>query len=145
MLGFGVRAARTFGCGLLLASVLSAAGPAAAVTEDNFKLRTGIDIVELCSVGVDDPLFVAAIHMCHGFGVSSYQTLVAISSHEKIGAFFCPPEPAVTRNQAVADFLVWAKQPENATHLNDSPAAVVGRFLLTKYPCPKPEATGGGR
>ena len=128
MLGFGVRAARTFGCGLVLASVLSAAGPAAAVTEDNFKLRTGIDIVELCSVGVDDPLFVAAIHMCHG-----------------IGAFFCPPEPAVTRNQAVADFLVWAKLPENATHLNDSPAAVVGRFLLTKYPCPRPGATGGGQ
>lgn len=130
----------------VLASFLSAAGPAAAVTQDNFKLRTGTDIVELCSVGVDDPLFVAAIHMCHGFGVSSYQTLVAISSHEKIGGFFCPPEgPPVTRNQAVADFLVWAKQPQNASYLNDSPAAVVGRYLLTKYPCPKPTAMGGGQ
>ena len=130
----------------VLASFLSASGPAAAVTQDNFKLRTGTDIVELCSAPVDDPLFVAAIHMCHGFGVSSYQTLVAISTHEKIGGFFCPPEEQpVTRNQAVADFLVWAKQPQNATYLNDSPAALLGRYLLTKYSCPRPVAGGGGR
>ena len=142
MLGFSSRTAMAFA----LAGILTAVSPAAAVTQDNFKLRTGTDIVELCSVGVDDPLFVAAIHMCHGFGVSSYQTLVAINSHEKIGGFFCPPEAQpVTRNQAVADFLVWAKQPANATHLNDSPAALVGRYLLTKYPCTKPTAMGGGQ
>jgi Rap1a immunity proteins len=142
MFGFNART----GLASALAAVCLAAGPAAAVTQDNFKLRTGTDIVQLCSVPVDDPLFVAAIHMCHGFGVSSYQTLAAINEHEKIGGFFCPPEgPPVTRNQAVADFLVWAKQPQNATYLNDSPAALVGRYLLTKYPCPKPVAGGGGR
>jgi hypothetical protein len=145
-LGSVGRAVGGFGRGWLLASILVAATPAAAVTQDNFKLRTGTDIVELCSASVEDPLFVAAIHMCHGFGVSSYQTLVAISSHEKIGAFFCPPEAQpVTRNQAIADFLVWARQPESATHLNDSPAALIGRYLLTKYPCPKPTAMGRGQ
>ena len=142
MPGFKARSAMAWA----LATVLSAAGPAAAVSQDNFKLRTGVDLVQLCSAAVDDPLFVAAIHMCHGFGVSSYQTLVAISSNEKSDGFFCPPEaPPVTRNQAVADFLVWAKQPENATYLNDSPAALIGRYLMTKYPCPKPMAGGGGR
>jgi hypothetical protein len=141
MLGSSVRASGRFWA---LTAVLLAAGSAGAVTEENFKLRTGVDIVELCSVGVDDPLFVAAIHMCHGFGASSYQTLVAINTHKDIGMFFCPPAPAVSRNQAVADFLAWAKEPQNASHLNDSPAALVGRYLLTKYPCPKPAAVGGG-
>jgi hypothetical protein len=132
--------------GWAVAAVLSAAAPASAVTQDNFKLRTGTDIVQLCSVPADDPLFVAAIHMCHGFGVSSYQTLVAISTNEKLGGFFCPPpEGTVTRNQAFADFLAWAGQPGNASYLNDSPAALVGRYLLTKYPCPNSAAMGGGR
>jgi hypothetical protein len=143
VLGFSVRASGRLGCVCVLAAVLGAGG-AAAVTEDNFKLRTGSDIVELCSTPLEDRLFQAAIHMCHGFGVSSYQTLAAISTHEKIGAFFCPPpEGTVSRNQAIADFLGWAKQPQNASHLNDSPAALVARYLLTKYPCPKPAAAGG--
>jgi hypothetical protein len=142
MFGASLRVSSRF---CALAAVLLAAGSAGAVTQDSFKLRTGVDIVELCSVGVDDPLFVAAIHMCHGFGVSSYQTLVAINAHEKIGGFFCPPsEVPLTRNQAVADFLDWARQPQNSSHLNDSPAALIGRFLLTKYPCPKPGVAGGG-
>jgi hypothetical protein len=141
MFGSSIRASGRFGA---LVAVLLAAGSAGAVTEENFKLRTGTDIVELCAVGVDDPLFVAAIHMCHGFGASSYQTLVAINTHKEIGTFFCPPDPPVSRNQAVADFLAWAKQPQSASHLNDSPAALVGRYLLTKYPCPKPAAVGGG-
>jgi hypothetical protein len=128
-----------------LVAAFLAAGPAVAITQDNFKLRTGVDLVQLCSVAADDPLFVPAIHMCHGFGVSSYQTLVAISSNEKSDGFFCPPEQELTRNQAVADFLVWAKQPDNATYLNDSPAALISRYLLTTYPCPKPVAGGGGR
>jgi hypothetical protein len=144
MLGFSARTATAFACAL--AGMLVGADPAAAVSQDNFKLRTGTDIVELCSTALEDPLFQAAIHMCHGFGVSSYQTLVAINSHEKIGGFFCPPpEGTLTRNQAFADFLAWARQPQNANHLNDSPAALVARYLLTKYPCPKPVASGGGQ
>jgi hypothetical protein len=129
----------------VLGIALLAAGSAGAVTEDNFRLRTGVDLVELCSVAPDDPLQAASIHMCQGFGVGTYQTLAAISSSDKVDAFFCPPDPPITRNQAFAEFLAWAKLPQNASYLNDSPAALVGRYLLTTYPCAAPAATGGGR
>lgn len=128
-----------------LGIALMGTGTAGAVTEDNFRLRTGTDLVELCSVAPEDPLEVPSIHMCHGFGVGIYQTLVAVSSSEKIDAFFCPPDPPITRNQALANFLAWAKLPQNASYLNDSPAALVGRYLLTTYPCPQPAMIGGGQ
>jgi hypothetical protein len=115
-----------------------------AVSEENFLLRKGSDLVELCSVAAEDPLQVAAIHMCHGFGVGVYQTLVAVSAHEKVDDFLCPPNPPPSRNQAFADFLVWAKKPENAGHLSESPAALVGHFLVTTAPCPKATAATGG-
>lgn len=129
----------------VLGIALLGAGPAGAVTEDNFRLRTGGDLIALCSVAPEDPLQSASIHMCHGFGIGTYQTLVAISSSEKVDAFICPPDPPVTRNEAVANFLAWAKLPQNASYLNDSPAALIGRYLLTTYPCAKPVMTGGGQ
>ena len=124
---------------------LAIAGPAAAVSEDNFRLRTGGDLIELCSVAPEEHLYSAAIHMCHGFGVGTYQTLDAVNSSEKIDPFFCPPDPPISRNQTIAAFLAWAKQPQNASYLNDSPAALIGHYLLTTYPCPKPALVGGGR
>ena len=124
---------------------LVAAAPAGAVSEDNFRLRTGADLVELCSVAPEDPLQVASIHMCHGFGVATYQTLVAISSSDKIEPFLCPPDPPTARNEVLASFLAWTKLPQNTSYLNDSPAALVGRYLLTTYPCPKPAMVGGSQ
>ena len=128
-----------------MAAALVAAAPAGAVREEQFQLRTGADIVALCSVAADDPLQVAAIHMCHGFGVATYQTLIAVSAHEKVEDFFCPPNPPISRNQAFANFLAWTNLPENAAHLSESPAALVGRFLVTSYPCPKSAAGAGGQ
>jgi hypothetical protein len=128
-----------------LALGLAAAAPAAAVSEEQFQLRTGADLVALCSTTQDDPLRVAAIHMCHGFGVATYQTLMAVSAHEKFEDFFCPPSPPPSRNQAFAAFLAWANQPASAAYLSDSPAELVGRYLITAYPCPKATAGAGGK
>jgi hypothetical protein len=131
--------------GLVVAAIVFAgAAPAGAVSEENFLLQTGSDLVALCSVAADDPLQVAAIHMCHGFGVGVYQTLVAVSAHEKVDDFLCPPNPPPSRNQAFADFLAWASKPENSGHLSESPAALVGHFLVTTAPCPKATAKAGG-
>jgi Rap1a immunity proteins len=129
---------------VVLGIALAGAGPAAAVSEDNFRLRTGVDLIELCGVAPGDPLEVPSIQMCQGVGVGTYQTLVAISSGERVIPFFCPPDPPISRNQAFEQFLAWAKLPENASYLNDSPAALIGRYLLTTYPCPQPAMTGAG-
>jgi len=129
----------------VLGIALLGAAPASAGTQESFLLRTGADLVELCEVSQDDPLEVEAIHMCHGFGVGTYQTIVAVGASDKVDDFFCPPNPPLTRNEAFAQFLVWAKLPQNASYLSESPAALVGRYLITTYPCPKPATTGAAQ
>lgn len=121
-----------WGCVVLLV----AARPAAAVTQENFQLRTGNDLVALCTVDKDDPMGAAAIHMCHGFGVGAYQMIQALTRHEKMSKLVCPPNPAPSRNEAVAAFVVWAHG--HTELLGNPPAEVVGRYLITSYPCPTP-------
>jgi hypothetical protein len=59
----------------LLAAALPLSGHA-AVTEENFLVRTTADLVALCTAERGDPLVTAALNFCHGFGVGVYQTLV---------------------------------------------------------------------
>lgn len=140
-----VDAGVNLGCIAILVLATAGSVPASAVTQDNFQLRTGTDLVELCSATQDDPLQMAALHMCHGFGVGCYQTLVAVTSSDKVDDFFCPPNPPHSRNEAFAKFLAWAKLSQNAPYLSESPAALIGRYLVTTHPCPKPAAKVGGR
>jgi hypothetical protein len=118
-----------------IVALLCAAAPAGAVTHEEFRLRTGADLVALCSTPSEDPLYVAAIHFCHGFGTGTYQTIRALTSHEKLEPVFCPPDPPPSRNEGLARFLEWAKA--NPGRLNQPPADVLGRFLVEKYPCRK--------
>ncbi len=106
-----------------------------ATTTEHFVLRSGADYVALCSTPADDPLYTAAIHFCHGFGVGVYQTMLALTNHEKLTPIVCPPNPAPTRNEGLQRFLAWAKA--HPDYLNDPPADVLGRFLVEQFPCPK--------
>ena len=118
---------------LLLALVTLAATPAAAITTDEFRLRSGADFVALCATPASDPLYTAAVHMCHGFGAGTYQTIMAVTRHEKLAPVICPPQPAPSRNDVVARFLEWAKR--NQDRLAEPAVEVVGRFFITEYPC----------
>ena len=118
---------------LLLALVTLAAAPAAAITTDEFRLRSGADFVALCATPASDPLYTAAVHMCHGFGAGTYQTIMAVTRHEKLAPVICPPQPAPSRNDVVARFLEWAKR--NPDRLAEPAVEVVGRFFITEYPC----------
>jgi hypothetical protein len=109
--------------------------PAGAVTEDSFHLRTGADLVALCSAPSDDKLHAAAVHLCHGYGAGAYQAIMALTSHEKIPPVVCPPNPRPSRNEAVARFLAWANA--NPQHQSEPAIEFLGRFLTTEYPCPK--------
>lgn len=121
---------------LVALALLGSAPPVSAVTQDAFLLRSGADIVALCSTPSDDPLYTAAVHMCHGFGAGTYQTIMAMTRHEKIARVLCPPEPPASRNEVVQQFLGWAKQ--NQGFLAEPAVETVGRFLLSQYPCRKP-------
>lgn len=118
-----------------LAMALALTAPAGAVTKESFALRSGADLVALCSTPPDDPLFSAAIHLCHGFGAGTYQTIQAMTHHEKLTPLFCPPTPPPTRNEGLQRFLEWAKR--SPQHASDPPAEFLGRFLVETFPCPK--------
>ena len=119
-------------------TVLLAGGTSVrAVTEENFQLRTGADLLALCSAPADDPLQASAIHMCHGFCVGVYQTIMAFTMHDKVQPIVCPPNPPPRRTEAIAQFVTWAKS--DTEHQGERPADFVGRYLITTYPCPKGE------
>jgi Rap1a immunity proteins len=120
---------------LLTLAVLGLAAPASAVTADDFLLRSGADLVALCSAPASDPLYTAAIHMCHGFGAGTYQTIQTVTRHERLQPIICPPQPQPTRNEAVRRFLEWAKR--NPQHLKEPAVEMVARFFVTEFPCPE--------
>jgi hypothetical protein len=126
---------------VLGAAVVACGAPAGAVTEEAFQLRTGADLVALCSTPPDDRLHTAAIHMCHGYAAGAYQAVMALTNKGKMTPVVCPPNPRPTRNEAVARFLAWAKA--NLQYQSDPAIDFLGRFLVTEFPCPK--TTGKGK
>ena len=129
MRGYATSAQRL----LIAIMILGYAAPAPAITAEQFRLRSGADVVALCATAATDPLYTAAVHMCHGFGAGTYQTIMAFTRHEKLTPLICPPEPPPSRNEVVGRFLEWAKRsPERLT---EPAAEVLGRFFITEYPC----------
>ena len=118
---------------LLPALAMSPLGSArAAVTEANFHMQTAGDLVALCSATQDDPLATAAIHFCQGFAVGAYQTLSGLQAGMR-QKLFCPPQPTPSRNQAIANFVSWAKATPST--LAEPPADAIAEYLTTRFPC----------
>ena len=118
---------------LAIALVILGHTSAPAITADEFHLRSGADLVALCSTPATDPLYVAAVHMCHGFGAGADQTITALTRHEKLSPLICPPSPPPTRNETVDRFVEWARR--NPQHLAEPAVETVGRFFITTFPC----------
>jgi hypothetical protein len=106
----------------------------AAVTEDQFQVRTTGDLLALCSVAPADPLRTASINFCHGFGVGVYQVLQEQAAARPSMRFFCVPEPTPSRNDAIAGFVQWARA--HPGEMSQLPADGLARFLAQQYPCP---------
>jgi hypothetical protein len=125
------RTLRWLGPSALL--IAAHAAPAFAVTPEEFRLRSGADLVALCATATTDPLYTAAIHMCHGFGAGIFQTLTALARHDKLEPIVCPPEPTPSRNETVGRFLEWSRR--NPQYASEPAAELVGRFFITTFPC----------
>jgi hypothetical protein len=124
---------------VLLAGALAlpAAGARAATTEDNFVAHTTGDLVSLCTAEPTDPLYTAAVNFCHGFGAGTYSILAtAQRANPKLTKLFCEPQTQLSRNEAVASFVSWARaKPERLTLAATDGVTL---FLAETYPCPKP-------
>lgn len=104
-----------------------------AVMQDNFLARDTNDIIELCSVQADDPLYTAAVHFCHGYLVGAYQYQEALHSGPGRTPLVCPPDPKPSRNQAIAEFIAWAKShPEYG---RERAVNTMFKYLIERWPC----------
>ena len=111
---------------------------AQAVTPQNFQVRKTEDIVELCTIPADDPLYVAAIHFCHGYLVGAYQYHEAATTGPGHTPMVCPPSPRPSRNEAIGMFINWVKA--HPQYMNERPVDTLFRFLITEWPCEKSKA-----
>jgi len=130
----------------LLAALAAQPGTArAAVTEDMFKMRDTSDLVGLCSAGQSDPLYVAAIHFCQGFGSGAYGVASEYEAAHRRTRMFCPPDAdhRPSRNAAIADFVQWAGARPDVMGLPVTDGLL--RFLSDRFPCPGAATAKGSR
>jgi len=120
---------------VLLIGICSAPLRAGAVTEENFKVRTTQDLINLCTVSPDDPAYCAALHFCHGYLIGALHYNMAETAGDTSERMVCLPNPAPTRNEGVKMFIEWAKShPE---YMNEFPTDTEFRFLIETWPCKK--------
>ena len=118
---------------LLLVIVLLLPGFAGAVTEKDFEANTAGQLISLCSVSPDDPLYHQAVNFCHGYFEGAYQYYEAMTSGPKGIKFVCVPDPLPSRNDAIGMFIEWAKS--NPQHMQERPVEAEFRFLMETWPC----------
>jgi hypothetical protein len=119
------------------AAALLVIGPTAghAVTEADFTARTTGDIVALCDPQSDGALANAAVNFCSGFAQGAVSLEMEHDAGSRSMKLFCLPDPAPTRNDALGEFVKWARaSPER---MNASAVDGLIRFLGERYPCPK--------
>lgn len=106
----------------------------AAAPQDHDVTTTG-DLIELCSVSVDDPLYNAAMGFCLGYIDAAMDYHAALTAGPKYDAIVCPPE-TVARVEVVAVVMEWSKG--NTQHLqSEAPVEGVMRAIVEKWPCSK--------
>jgi hypothetical protein len=121
--------------GLALCAAMLPSTGHAAVTEDTFQLKTTSDLVDLCSAAPSDPMMTAAVNFCHGFAVGVFRVLDEENAAHRINKLFCIPNPTPSRNQALADFVQWAKSTPGM--MDQRPADGLLAYLAKTYPCPR--------
>jgi hypothetical protein len=117
---------------LLVMIALLWPGFAAAVTEKDFEVNAAQDLINLCAVSPDDPLYLQAINFCHGYFEGAYQYYEAMTSGPKGIKFVCVPDPLPSRNEAINKFLEWAES--NPQHMDGRPVEAQFRFLMETWP-----------
>ncbi len=114
------------------AIALVAAVSAAQVMAAN-QVATTADLVELCSVTVDDPAYNAAMGFCLGYIDASLDYHAAITAGPNNHPIVCP-DVSVTREEVVYVFLRASKtnagQPDS-----EAPVEGVMRAIYEKWPC----------
>ena len=105
----------------------------AAVTEEDFVVKTTRNLINLCTASPQDPRYGDAINFCQGYMVGAYHYSIAEHSKDPKNLFFCLPDPKPSRNEVVALFVAWAKA--HPQYMTDMPVESQFRFMSEKWPC----------
>jgi hypothetical protein len=120
---------------LLILTCFVQQGFAAGVTEEDFKVRTTQQLMNLCTASANDPLAKEAIHFCHGYLIGAYAYYLAQTSGPDGKRLFCLPDPEPTRNEALVLFLKWVNARPQLK--DQSPVETEFMFLSETWPCKK--------
>ena len=118
---------------VLVCTAFGAARASAALTRDDFLLRSTGDLVDLCSAPQTDPMYTAAINFCHGFAVGVYTVFGEEEAAHGSRRIFCAPDPQPTRSEAIANFVSWAKA--DPARLSQPPTDALAMYLAQQFPC----------
>ena len=134
-----------YGAAVALLALGAVASPAsAAVTNENFMLRTTGDLVALCDARQGDPQAVAAVQMCQGFLLGVYQYHEAINAGRNARPIFCmPAEGAPNRDTAAQMFVAWSRTHPQA--MDERPVDGLTRFATDTWPCRRTGARRAAR
>ncbi|SEM14107.1 hypothetical protein SAMN04489760_10535 [Syntrophus gentianae] len=115
---------------LLTMPALTLAG---VVSENDFRVETTQNLMNLCTTAPDDPLYPQAINFCHGYLVGAFAYYEATTSGPKGIKLVCPPEIRPSRNETIKMFIDWCKA--HPQYMNEKPVETEFRFLIEKWPC----------
>lgn len=109
-------------------------GTATAFTANDFNLRTGHDLVRLCSVSKAERHHREAVHLCIGYLVGVAHFHRAAAKLRRIRQLYCLPTD-LTRVRAARTVLSWAKA--NPSYLDKPALEVFLRAAQASWPCKK--------
>ena len=121
--------------GLAFCAAAVAGAAQAAMTQDSFLLGSTGDLVDLCAAPQSDPMYTAAVNFCHGFSLGVFRVLEEQDAAKKSGHLFCLPNPAPTRNEAIATFVQWVRADSSRSGL--PPADGIATYLSQQFKCPR--------
>jgi hypothetical protein len=118
---------------MLLAIIILLPGFSGAVSEKDFEAKTTEEMIRLCTVSPDDPLYHQAINFCHGYLVGAFHYYEASSMGPAGVKLVCPPDPRPSRNATIDKFIEWANS--HRQYWNEPPVETEFRFLMEWWPC----------
>ena len=120
----------TIAAGLVL---LAPCAPHAATTEANFGAATTADLVNLCTAVPDNAIGTAAVNFCEGFAQGAVLVEMQNMAAFRGPKLFCMPNPSPTRNEALSEFVQWARASPDRMAATSTDGLF--RFLSERYPC----------
>jgi hypothetical protein len=110
----------------LLLSVCSwqAAAQVGVADLQDFTLKNGQDLADLCDAKPGDEIYAEAKQFCYGFMSGVVHFHDALAAGPRFGRIVCP-EGKVTRDDGAAIFVAWAKaHPDEASTMDPAEALI---------------------